>query len=190
MKYNSTNTQIMWKEIAIILLVMYIARFVIDIYIKTVYNKINNDFYLNKWDGLEEKIRKHLKICNIFSIGPFNQKVCLMYNGLCIALASMALLNDEEAFVNRLWIIKREEAFEMKPFMLALYYLSKQDEVASMKYYNTYLRCNHQNEYIKVIMEYLFDKKKTHPKEDIANAVKTFQNPAIIKLLEDNNILQ
>ena len=65
MNINGTNVQIMWKEIAIILLIVYITRFAIDIYIKTIYNKIYNQFYSYTWNGLEEKIKKHQKICNI-----------------------------------------------------------------------------------------------------------------------------
>ncbi len=175
----------MWKEIAVILLVLYVTRLAIDMYIRKVYNKICNQFYSNTWDGLKEKIHKHRKLCDAFSNGPWNKNVRQMYNGLCVALASIALVNnDEVAFVNQLHEVKNEDDFEMKSFMLALYYHSAHDEVESKKCYNAYLKCNHENKNIKVIMEHLFsEKNNTQSSDDINTASETFKNPAIIKLL-------
>ncbi len=190
MNINGTEVQIMWKEIAVGLLVLYVIRFLIDLYIKTKYKQINNLFYSHDWNGLDVKIRKHQRICDVFSNGPWNKNVCLMYNGLCVALASMALINNNEVdFLNQLHYIKNEDNFEIKHFILALYYCSKHDEIASKRNYNAYLRCNRKDENIRVIMDYLFSETSSiQSKEDICGAVKTFQNPAIIKLLRDNGI--
>lgn len=192
MNINGTHIQIMWKEIATILLVVYIIRLAIDLYIRTVYKKICDQFYSNIWDGLEEKIRKHLNICNVFSNGPLNKNVRRMYNGLCMALASILLVNNNEvAFVNQLHKIKNEYDFEMKSFALALYYYSLHDEAAAKKHYNEYLKCNHENKNINVIMEHLFSKENnTRSSDDIQAAMETFKNPAIVKLLKTGAVCQ
>ena len=187
---NGTEVQIMWKEIAIVLLVLYVVRVLIDLYIKAVYKRIHNLFYSHAWSGLEDKIRKHQRICVVFSSGPWNKNVCQMYNGLCIALGSMALVNNNEVdFLNQLHNIKNEENFEIKHFILALYYRSKHDDIAAKRNYNAYLRCNRKNENIRAIMDYLFlENSSIQSKVDISGVIKTFQNPAIIKLLMDNGI--
>ena len=123
MNINGTEVQIMWKEIAVGLLVLYVIRLLIDLYIKTEYKQFNNLFYSHDWNGLDVKIRKHQRICDVFSKGPWNKNVCLMYNGLCVALASMALINNDVVdFLNQLHYIKNEDNFEIKHFILALYY--------------------------------------------------------------------
>ena len=192
MNINGTEVQIMWKEIAVGLLVLYVIRLLIDLYIKTVYKQITYLFYSHNWSGLDVKIRKHQRICDVFSSGPWNKKVCLMYNGLCVALASMALINNNEVdFLNQLHYIKNEYNFEIKHFMLALYYCSKHDEIASKRNYNAYLQCNREDENIRVILDYLFpDKSNLRSMEDVSGAIKTFHNPAIVKLLRNNGIIE
>lgn len=71
---SGSNVQIMWKEIAIILIILYLIRCLTDLYIIKEYKKILNSFFADEWRGLEQKIEKHQKLCNIFSNGPFNKK--------------------------------------------------------------------------------------------------------------------
>ena len=56
MNINGTEVQIMWKEIAVGLLVLYVIRLLIDLYIKTEYKQINNLFYSKK--VMEETLKK------------------------------------------------------------------------------------------------------------------------------------
>lgn len=187
---GGTNIKIMWKEIVIILLILYSVRLAIDIYIKIIYNKIIEKFYTYNWDGLEEKVEKHRKICNVFSNGRWNKNVRLIYNGLCVVISSMAFLRgDDSEFINQLSCVKDEVNFEIKPFMLALYYRSRNDEVAMREYYNKFLDCNSHSEYTKVIMEKLFSEQMLQKSENLHNAIKKFQNPGIIKLLQENGLI-
>ena len=187
MNIKGTNIYIMWKEIGVMLLVVALIRLSIDIYIVKIYKKICKKFYSKAWNGLDGEIKKHRKLCNVFSVGPWNKNIRLMYNGCCVALASIALIkNDEVEFVNQLNLVKKETDFEMKSFMLALYYCSKQDEITAKKYFDSYLKCNKKNGDIKVIMDYLFVQGKTQQREEFDCAIQKFQNPAILKLFEEN----
>lgn len=190
MSMAGASIKIMWKEIAVILIIVYIARCIIDIYIVSEYNKICNEFYSFTWDKLENKIKKHKKICNVFSNGLWNKKVRLIYNGLCVALSSMSLLRgDDLEFISRLSDVKDEINFDIKPFMLALYYHSKNDEAASQEHYNKFMKCNSHSEDTKVIMEELFLEQMPQKSAELNNAIKSFRNPAIIKLLQENGLM-
>ncbi|MEE0883944.1 MAG: hypothetical protein U0L59_01800 [Faecalimonas sp.] len=186
-----TNVQIMWKEIVLIFLFIYIIRFFTDIYIIIVYKNIYNRFYAHDWFGLEKKVKKHQNLCSVFLSGPFNKKIRLIYNGLCMILSSIALIDENDCvFITEIDNIKKDEEFELKPFVLALYYRSKNDLTTAMKFYHKYSRCIHQDENIDIIMNYLFSNQECKKmNNEIAIAIKSFQNPAIIKLFEDNNLI-
>lgn len=188
MNVNGIAVNIMWKEIGAILIIVYMGRIFINMYIKNGYNRINKKFYTNNWNGLEEEIERYKKICKVFSNGPWNKNMRLIYNGLCVASASISLIrHNEVGFVECLNEVKKEVDFEMKPFLLALYYRYKQQDDVAKKYYNKYLICNHVDEDIKVIMEYLFCQGQQRDVSEIGCTIKKFQNPAILKLLVDNN---
>lgn len=190
MNINGVNIQIMWTEIVITFFLIGIVRYLINMYILHVYNNIYKEFISFKWEKLDDKIRKHKKLCNVFSNGPYNKKIRLMYNGLCMALSSMALIrNHESGFIEELNDIKQEEEFELKAFVLALYYRSNNNSLA-IQYFNKYVRCIHQNKNIELIMKYLFDKEKTtKDMDDIKKVIKCFRNPAIICLLKQNGLI-
>lgn len=181
----------MWREIVFILLFIYIFRFFTDIYIITVYKKIYNKFYSNNWIGLEMKIKKHQKLCSVFTKGPFNKKIRLIYNGLCMILSSIALIEKNDlTFITELDKIKKEEEFELKPFILALYFHSKNDLQRAMNFYYKYCRCIHQDIYIESIMTYLFSNQDDSKiVNEVEIAIRSFKNPAILKLFEDNKLI-
>jgi hypothetical protein len=95
----------------------------------------------------------------------------------------------EDKFLLELDKVKKEEEFEWKAFLLALYYASKNNSEQSTAYYDKYLKCSHNNEHIRIIMEWLFS-EDTKPSEDQLNqAISNFKNPMIIQLLRDNMII-
>ena len=182
---NKIYIQIMWKEIAIILLFICLLRFLTDFYIVKKYKKLIKDFFAGEWERLEIKMIKHQKICNIFSDGPFNKKIRAFYNGLCVALASIGLVRgDEETFLRQLSYIKKPEEYEMKSFMLSLYYNSKKNEKEAIEQFHKYIESNPKSKNMQDVLEYLYEQKVVFP----ASSVKSFHNPAIIKLFVDNNI--
>lgn len=185
MNSSGVHVQIMWKEIAIIFLCIYLMRCLTDFYIVNKYKKLNKAFYAGEWEGLEKKLIKHQRICNVFSDGPFNKNIRTLYNGLCVALASIGLLEeDEETFVRQLNCVKKDEEYEMKAFMLALYYNSRGNEKEAIRQYRKYMTSNPRNKNMQEVLEYLYGEKKEVP----ISSVESFQNPAIIKLLNDNII--
>lgn len=108
-----------------------------------------------------------------------------------MALSSMALIrNNEIEFVKELDNVKQEEEYELKAYVLYLYYVSKNNNALAMKYYNNYSRCTHENRNIEIVMKYLFNKDEClRTTSEFQNAINSFQNPAIIRLLKDNDLL-
>ena len=186
MNMNGIHVEIMWKEIAIILLIICLLRYTVDFYLVYKYKKLNNAFLEGRWEGLEEKLIKHRGICNIFSEGPFNRNIRVLYNGLCVALASIAYVRqDEEMFLYHLNYIKREDEYEMKAFILSLYYHAKKNEKKGEFYYKIYLNCSPKGKRMRDILEYIYGERQ----ELLPNSLESFRNPAIIKLFHENNII-
>ena len=174
-------TQVMWKEIAIGLIFLYIFRIALDFYIIKQYQKIVDQYGKVNVEIIKDKSLKHLKLCNIFSVGPWNKQIYLAYNGLCWLLASIFLIEkNEHEFLSYLNMIKKEKEFEMKPFVLSLYYHSKKDVERAMHYYDLYLKSKHNDNDVAIIMNGIFvENTKDERFNEIA---KKFNNPAIIKL--------
>lgn len=191
MNMQHTNIQIMWKEIVFIFLFIYVIRFFTDMYIILGYKNINKNFYNQTWVGLKKKIRKHRKICSVFSGGTFNKKIRAIYNGLCMILSSMALINKKESeFISELDNVKKDIEFELKPFVLALYFRSKNDLSTATSFYYEYSRCIHHDKNIELIMNSLFSSQECNEiNNETKTAIRSFKNPAIILLLKDNNLI-
>lgn len=187
---NSGVVQIMWKDIFIIFAVVYAMRLIIEAYMLFAYKNIFKDFYSVKSKGLERRAEKLRKLFNLFSDGPFKRSECLMYNHLCLLLSSMALLEGDEAeFLKQLNVVKHENDYELKPFVLALYYRSKNNIEIATKYYQKYLECNHEDDNIKIILDGLFANQECSISDvSFLAAAGSFRNPAIIKLIADNGI--
>ena len=183
--------KIMWKEILIILFVLFDLRFLFDLYCGKKFKKIHNKFISNELDGLYEKTVKLQKKVGLASNGLFNSKMREMHNSLCVILASIMLLEgNERGFLTWFKYVKKEEECETKHFLLVLYYRYKEDKNLMMYSYNKYMACIRSNENFKIIMQWLFSGNRSlEGNEELINAVKNIKNPAIIKLLEMNNII-
>ena len=139
MNLVGSHVQIMWKDIFLTIVFIYGIRFVIDSYIIKGFKKVHKAFYSNDWNGLEGQIEKYQKISDQFSNGPWNKKIRGIYNTLCAFRASVALVEGKESiFLNQLNHIKKEEDFELKFFVLSLYYRSKNDNEKAFQYYLQY----------------------------------------------------
>lgn len=185
---NIGMVQIMWKGIAIGFLVLYAFRNILDIYMVKTYEKMVMQYGQIDVDTLKSKAEKHLKLCDFFSVGPWNKQIYLTYNEICWLLASLSLIEDNEyEFLEYLDKIKKEHEFEMKSFVLALYYRSKKDVDRANHYYNLYLASKHVDNDIAIIMEGIWGKKEKT--ELFAESIKRFKNPALEKLFNENQIL-
>lgn len=187
---GGSNVQIMWKEMVLIFIVLYLMRCLTDLYILRVYKKILNSFFAEDWSGLERKIEKHQKLCSIFSNGPFNKKIRYIYNTLCVVLASIKFINgNENEFLFHLGRIKRENEFEMKAFLLSLYYHSRGKMREAEEYYHYFLKCNSENQAARDILLYLFNPtQRTELEAVCVKAKQSFRNPAVIELFKANHL--
>ena len=82
--------------------------------------------------------------------------------------------DDEYDFLAYLGKVKNEQEFEMKSFVLALYYRSKKDFNQARHYYDVYLTSKHVNNDIGVIMDSVWSGKAKS--ELVAESVKKFEN--------------
>lgn len=185
---NTGVVQIMWKEIGIGFLILYVFRNILDIYMVKKYKKIVKMYGTIEINQLKLKAEKHLKLCDFFSVGPWNKQIYLIYNGLCWLLASISFSEDNEReFLEYLGRVKKENEYEMKSFVLFLYYRSKNEDNQAKYYYNLYLKCKHVDKDIAIIMDGIWNEQTKN--EVFRESVKRFNNPTLKKLLKDNRIL-
>lgn len=181
------EVQIMWKEIGIGLLILYIFRIVLDIYIIEKYKRLVNMCKTVELDIVRLKAYKHLRLCDVFSVGPWNKKIYLIYNGLCWLLATISMVEDNESdFLMYLNKVKKEKEFEMKSFVLSLYFRSKNINLAKY-YYDLYLTSKHIDSDIAIIMDVIWNEKEKTEAFNVS--VKKFENPALKKIFRRNGIL-
>ena len=60
------------------------------------YEKLLKLFGVIEMDTLKLEAEKHLKLCNFFSVGPWNKAIYWTYNGLCWLLATISYVEDDE----------------------------------------------------------------------------------------------
>lgn len=191
MNTDTVNIQIMWKEIAIIFVVVFLIRIACDIYLFVGHKQVAKSFFAQDFSRLERKTMTVQKMCRFFSFGARHKKIMLMHNDCCCILASMALLQgNEEQFLIHLSGIMKEENYETKSFMLSLYHLSKGNSDIATKYYEHYLSCYHENPHMQTIMTHLFmPTDAPNESETIRVAASQFKNHAIKQLLNSLGIL-
>lgn len=188
--YKNGVTIFLWKETLIVIILICVIFIFLGIFTVRAFNKVIERYYPNDLFSAENTLNRIRLLSGFLSMGVRNDKMCLVYNHTCYLIASIELLRgNERAFLRELDSIKKENDFEIKSFMLSLYYRSKHDCERSKIFYDKYLMCNHHENDMKIVLSYVFDEL-----EDIKNnnlfkdAVKGFRNPAIIKLFQDNNI--
>lgn len=179
------TVKIGWKFIIIGSAVLFLWIVFIDVYMLVKHNSTTKKYYSGNFNGLTKELKRLQSVSNIFSKNPRNKNREMIFNTTCIFLASIALLNgDENGFLLELNKVKNEKRCEIKPFMLSLFYKSKNNIQSAEMYYQVFKDCEHSNESMCVIMNYLFAREDTTTIEAFTNAVSTFRNPAIIQLLD------
>lgn len=182
------EVRIMWKAIIIEFVVLYIVSNIICFYIIKKYQKIvtmyNNNEELNK---IRLEAEKLLDLSYFFAVGPWNKKMYLLYNGLCWLLATICYMEkDERGFLIYLERVKKEKEFELKSFVLTLYYRAKQVNNQVKYYCMLYENSVHKDDKISIIMGYIMG--KIDEESLLEESVNNFKNPVIIELLEKNKL--
>lgn len=179
------NVKIGWKFIIIELVVLFLFIILIDVYMIVKHNSTTKKYYSGDFKGLVKELKRLQSISDIFSKNPRNKNREMIFNTTCIFLASISLLNDDEnGFILELNKVKNEKRCEIKPFMLSLFFKSKNSTQNAEMYYQIFRNCEHSNKSMIVVTNYLFVNEDTTTIEEFTNAVNTFRNPAIIKLLD------
>ena len=189
--YKNGVTTFLWKETLIVIILICAIFIFLGIFTVRAFNKVIERYYPNNLFSAENTLNRIRSLSGFLSLGVRNDKMCLVYNHTCYLIASIELLRgNERDFLRELDGIKKENSFEIKSFMLSLYYRSKHDFEKSKLFYDKYLMCNHHEKDMQIVLSCVFDDL-----DDLKNniifkdAVKGFKNPAIIKLFQDNNIL-
>lgn len=182
---NMGIEQIMWKEIGAGLLVIYLVRCTFDLYMVYKYKCIINQYKKSASSIWKLKAIKHLKLCNVFAVGPWNKHIYKVYNGLCWFLASVAYDEGKENdFLKYLDCVKNEKEFEMKPFVLALYYRSKEKNNLANEYYDKFWACEHEDSNKATVLKGIFEGDRENPA--FFKAIEFFGNATITRLIEKN----
>ena len=189
--YKNGVTTFLWKETLIVIILICAIFIFLGIFTVRAFNKVIERYYPNNLFSAENTLNRIRSLSGFLSLGVRNDKMCLVYNHTCYLIASIELLRgNERAFLRELDGVKKENSFEIKSFMLSLYYRSKHDFEKSKLFYDKYLMCNHHEKDMQIVLSCVFDDL-----DDLKNniifkdAVKGFKNPAIIKLFQDNSIL-
>lgn len=179
------NLRIGWNVIIIELVILLLLIILADVYMIVKHNSTTKKYYSGNFKGLVKELKRLQFVSNIFSLNPRNRNREMIFNTTCVFLASIFLLNDDEnGFIRELSKIKSETRYEIKPFMLALFFKSKNDMQNAEMCCQAFKNCEHINENMNVVMNYLFSNDEEVKNDEFGNAVNSFRNPAIIKLLE------
>lgn len=183
--------QIMWKEIIVGFMLLFIFRWLLNVYMINTYNKMARLFgKTNNVETLKKRMKKHRKLCDFFSIGPWNQEIYAIYNRLCWMLASLELLEGrEDQFLQYVNSIKKGKEYEIKPFAFALYYRARKNQSLAEEWYRDYLKCNYQHIEMYLLLDYIFSENKRSLDETMSKVIGLFKNPATIILIKDNGII-
>ena len=177
-------------EVLIVLFVFYVVLCAINVYIIFSFTKVMKNYFPEKLILAEKKLNTIRLFGDYLSGNPKNIQTREIYNHTCFLLASIELLKgNDRAFLRELDGIKKENEFELKAFMLALYYRSKDKSDMAVKEYNKYIQCSKHEKDVQIIMSGLFDEKDSKHDDLFLNALNTFKNPAIIKLFIDNKLI-
>ena len=171
---------IMWKEIFIMLLGVYLIRCLTDVYMIKTYNSILKLFKNNEYKEAKEKAIKNYKIYNHFSIGPFNKGIYKMHDNICYMIASVYYIeNNERQFLYYLEKIKKEKEFGTHYFIRSLYFYSYNNHKLANHNYMLYLGSDKlDQDYINILKHIVED-------NDVENvSLENINNYAILQLID------
>lgn len=184
---DATDVGIAFEIVVYSFLVLILLRIIIQFVTLLLHNDI-----CRKLDSLElheakKKVHRIRKVCKLFSWGLFSKQMRFMYNNLSWVLASISFReNNEEEFLCFMDCIKRQEEFELKAFVLALYYLAENKLEEAEKWFEQYKKCSRQDITSEKILKVLFDGEE---KDEFFNkAVESYKSPVIVQLFKENSI--
>ena len=171
----------------ILLLIVMVSVWVCNIYTRKSFDKILKDFWDDKLDGLETRILKLKKFYSVFISISGNANSYFGYNYLCYINAIVELKNgNEEGFFAELEKCKKKKEFPLRPCILALYYLSKEDKENAVKYYEEYIICENKTKELNVVVVNMFENDGSPEIEQAYNEWKRNIQSSVVRELADN----
>ncbi len=154
---------------------------------RTLFRQIVKDYSRGKLDGLGKKVFVQKKLCSILVSITNDANAIFMYDYICYISANLAL-NDgnEEQFLQELEDCKKKKSFPLRSFILALYYLFRDEKETAVEFYKEYFTCENKNKEINDVMRYVFEKDCTSEVEQgYIHWKKNLRNPVILGMLSN-----
>ena len=191
----------MERIIIIILALIEAWMYILGILLRSAaaqHNKIAAQYKEQKklapeWERKAVTLWKKVKtLCSIMRWHPLgNDSLIIIYNALSYMLATTELLDGN---TNEFIKIATEanqsfsDTYEVLPFLLALYYNAEGDREMAEKYYRSYLLCDHEKKNMQIVMQKLFSDTEVDETE-LKETVQETRNPAIMKLFQENKLI-
>ena len=179
----------LWVLLPVIVLGIAIGQ-AIALYCNRAYRNIIADFFAGQYTDLEQRAAKLRKKIGPNRQGKMRKRNAVAYNNLCHVLASLALFQgDEDTFLDRISEMEYEDEYALRPFTLALYYLSLDQYDVAVEHYYDFNACVQEDDAMRVVMDHFFDAEKVEA-EELYDALGQFKNPMTLHLLEKVGLLQ
>lgn len=181
----------LWSLVPVIILGILIGQ-AVSLSRNYNYRRIIADFFARRYDKLESKAARLRKKIGPNRQGKMKKKNATAYNNLCHVLASLALFRgDTDAFLDRISEMEYEDEYALRPFTLALYYLSEGEEDVAREHYYDFNACTQKDESMQLVMDHLFEPEESGVEaEELYESLNQFRNPATVYLLEKVGLLQ
>lgn len=188
MSNDSHNATFMWKEFILILIVIYVIVHLIRSRQIRKYHKLAQQFRTGEWNGLYAQCAELIQSFRLVARGPLNRWSYIAQNNLNIICASIAFCNgDVNTFLSHMNAVKPYKQYAQRSSFLALYYRSITDTEQAKLYYYEHMQSKVKDPDVTLILEYLFsENKENYSSEIFRQAVTNLENPALLKLLEQN----
>lgn len=179
----------LWALLPFILLGLLIGQ-AVGLYRNYTYRRIIADFFARRYDKIEAKAILLRKKLGPDRRGRMRKKNVTAYNNLCHVLAALALFRgDDDAFLDRISEMECEGAYALRPFTLALYYLSRGEADVAAGHYCDFNACAQRDEAMQLVMDHFFGPESVE-REELDGALGHFKNPATVYLMEKVGLLQ
>ncbi len=184
---DMSDGDIVVKIVIYSFLVLILLRIIIQFVILLLHNDICRKLESLELHEAKIKVHKIRRMCKIFSRGLFSKQMLFMYNNLSWVLASISFCeNHVGEFLGFMDSIMRQEEFELKAFVLALYYLAENKSEEAENWFKQYKKCSCQDGTSEKILKVLFEGEEKN--EAFYKAVESYKSPVIIQLFKENNI--
>ncbi|MBE6919440.1 MAG: hypothetical protein E7469_07130 [Ruminococcaceae bacterium] len=185
---NGVKVTIGWAPVLVTFLVICMIMLLVERRYMAAYKKAMRDYLEGNHENLRPRLLKLQK--HYYPLISKETAKCNIFNTLCLAHASLDLLDgDEESFLTQMKRILKEETFYPKQYMMALYYRMKGQTEEALQRYEAFLACVQQESTMRTVLDYLFAPEHGGiDEETLEQALREFHNPGNLFLMEQNGL--